>query len=104
MQFLTIFLPPFFFRLVEVKFRVEPEDRGVGISIVGGVGSSRGDLPIYIKRVLPGSPAEEGGILKAGDELVAVNETILVEVTKEFAVDALSKIEGDVRLLVLQDD
>ena len=87
-----------------MKFRVESDDRGVGISIVGGVGSARGDLPIYIKRVLPGSPAEQDGLLKAGDELVAVNETILVEVSKDFAVNALSKVEGDVRLLVLQDE
>ena len=84
--------------------RVDPGGPGVGISIVGGSGSPSGDLPILVKRVLPDSLAEENGRLKTGDELVAVNETLLVGVTKDFAINALSRMEGEVRLLVLQDD
>ena len=42
--------------------------------------------------------------MKAGDELVAVNETLLVGTTKDFAVEHLSQLRGPVRLLVLQDD
>ena len=82
---------------------LEPEGPGLGISIVGGSGSPNGDLPIIIKRILPGSLAEQDGQLKAGDELVAVNETLLVGVRKDYAIDALSSMEGRVRLLVLQD-
>ncbi len=75
----------------------------MGLSIVGGSGTPSGDLPILVKRVLPGSLAEENGRLKMGDELVAVNETLLVGVPKDFAINALSKMEGEVRLLALQD-
>lgn len=63
-----------------------------------------GDLPIIIKRVLPGGLAEEDGQVKAGDELVAVNETLLVGTRKDFAVEHLSKLKDHARLLVLQDD
>lgn len=94
-----------FSRLIEVKLRVNPSDGpGVGISIVGGSGSPSGDLPIIVKRVLPGSLAEREGRLKTGDELVAVNENLLVGMSKTYAIDVLSRMEGDVRLLVLQDD
>ena len=87
-----------------MNLRVEPGSPGVGISIVGGSGSPNGDLPVLVKRVLPDSLAEADGRLKAGDELIAVNETLLVGVPKDYAINALSKMEGDVRLLVLQDD
>lgn len=91
------------FRLTEVTFRLQPRGPGLGISIVGGSGSHNGDLPIVIKRVLPGSLAEENGRLKSGDELVAVNEMILVGASKDNAINHLSEAKGDIRLLVLQD-
>ena len=93
-----------YYRLIEVKFTIEPHGPGIGIGIVGGSGSPNGDLPIIIKRVLPDSLSERDGRLKAGDELIAVNETLLVGMSKDFAINTLSKMEGDVRLLVLQDD
>ena len=77
---------------------------GLGISIAGGQGSPSGDLPIVVKRVLPGSLAEKDGQLKSGDELVAMNDKILVGVPKDVAINALSNLEGKVRLLVLQDE
>lgn len=83
---------------------MEDQGPGVGISIVGGSGSPNGDLPIIIKRVLPDSLAEQDGQLKAGDEIVAVNDKLLIGVSKDSAISILSKMEGDVRILVLQDD
>lgn len=47
--------------------------------------------------------AERDGRLKPGDELIAVNDTLLVGVDKNYAVDALSTAKGHVRFLVLQD-
>lgn len=91
-------------RLTELYFSIGPDNHALGISIVGGYDSPHGDLPIIIKRVLPGGLAEENGNVKAGDELVAVNETLLVGTTKDFAVEHLSQLRGHVRLLVLQDD
>ena len=83
---------------------LEQDSPGLGISIVGGSGSPSGDLPIIIKRVLSNSLAERDGRLKSGDELVAVNDTLLVGVAKDVAIETLSNLSGNVRLLVLQDD
>ena len=71
---------------------------------MGGSGSPSRDLPIIIKRVLPNSLAERDGRLKSGDELIAVNETLLVGVAKDAAIETLSNISGKVRLLVIQDE
>lgn len=80
-----------------------PKYRSLGISIVGGTDSPDGPFPIYVKRILRGSVCEDNGILGTGDELVAVNDKLLVEVTRDFAVNTLSYLTGYVRLLVLQD-
>lgn len=90
-------------RLKEIEFHIKPDSPGLGISIVGGSGSPSGDLPILIKRVLPKSLAEEDGRLKQGDELIAVNDSLIVGMSKDFAINALSNMQGDVRLLVLQE-
>ncbi len=91
-------------RLVDIRLTLDPEAPGLGISIAGGSGSPSGqDLPIVVKRILPATVAEKDGRLKPGDELVAVNDTLLVGVDKNYAVGALSNLEGEVRLLVLQD-
>lgn len=90
-------------RLKEIDLHIQPDSPGLGISIVGGSGSPNGDLPIIIKRVLPKSLAEEDGRLKQGDELIAVNDTLLVGMSKDFAINALSNMHGDARLLVLQE-
>lgn len=91
-------------RLKEIKLRIEDGGPGLGITIVGGTNSRNGDLPMLIKRIIPGSLADQEGSIKPGDELVAVNETLLAGVEKDYAAKALSGLEGDVRLLVLQDD
>lgn len=99
-----MFSLPHYNRLKEIDLHIQPESPGLGISIVGGSGSPSGDLPLLIKRVLPKSLAEQDGRLKQGDELVAVNDTLLVGMSKDFAINALSNMTGDVRLLVLQDE
>ncbi|CAI8006001.1 Multiple PDZ domain protein [Geodia barretti] len=91
-------------RMLEIYLELEPDSPALGISIVGGSGSPSGDLPIIIKRVLPNSLAERDGRLKSGDELIAVNDTLLVGVAKDVAIETLSNLSGKVRLLVLQED
>ena len=41
--------------------------------------------------------------IKTGDELVAVNDLIIHNVTKDYATDALTNVQGTVRLLLIQD-
>ena len=76
---------------------------GLGLTIVGGKGSANGDVPIYIKRILSDSVLQKDGKLKTGDELIAVNDLLLVNATKEYASHALSNVVGTVRLLAIQD-
>ena len=91
-------------RLVEIYLNLDPES-GLGITIVGGTGSPNGgDLPIIIKRVLHNGSAEKDGRLKSGDELIAVNDSLLVGVAKDVATETLSNLSGTVRLLAIQDD
>ena len=80
-----------------------PPGKGLGLTIVGGQGSANGDVPIYIKRIMPESVLTRDGKLKTGDELIAVNDIVLVNATKDSATEALSNIEGKIRLLALQD-
>ncbi|XP_070183224.1 streptococcal hemagglutinin-like [Littorina saxatilis] len=46
---------------------------GVGFCLEGGKASPKGDLPILIKRIFKGGPAEKCGQLKVKDEILAVN-------------------------------
>lgn len=89
-------------RLVQVTVRLN-KNQGLGLTIVGGKGSATGDVPVYIKRILPESVLHNDAKIKTGDELIAVNDIILVNATKEYATEALSSVQGAVRLLILQD-
>ncbi|TRY96807.1 hypothetical protein DNTS_016306 [Danionella cerebrum] len=74
---------------------------GLGFSIVGGFGSSHGDLPIYVKNIFPKGAAVEDGRLQRGDHLLAVNGRSLEAVTHSEAVEILRETTGTVLLQVL---
>ncbi|KAG5285863.1 hypothetical protein AALO_G00008330 [Alosa alosa] len=74
---------------------------GLGFSIVGGMGSPHGDLPIYVKTIFPKGAAVEDGRLKHGDQILAVNGLSLVGVTHTEAVEILKRSRGHVVLTVL---
>ena len=76
-------------RLVQIIVRLSP-GQGLGLAIVGGRGSPTGDVPIYVKRILPESVLQEDAKIKTGDEFVAVNDLILYNSTKEYGTQALS--------------
>ena len=65
------------YRLVEVEESLS-QSQGLELTIVGGRGSHNGDVPIYVKHILPSSVLEADGKLNSGDELVGVNEILLV--------------------------
>ena len=95
----------FFFlyhRLVQIIVVLSP-GQGLGLSIVGGRGSPTGDVPIYVKRILPESVLQKDSKIKTGDELVAVNDLIIHNVTKDYATESLTNVQGTVRLLLIQD-
>ncbi|XDV14929.1 hypothetical protein PO909_015095 [Leuciscus waleckii] len=80
---------------------LERGSAGLGFSIVGGFGSSHGDLPIYVKNIFPKGAAVEDGRLRRGDQLLTVNGQSLEGVTHSQAVELLRQTSGTVALQVL---
>ncbi|ROI16075.1 Multiple PDZ domain protein, partial [Anabarilius grahami] len=74
---------------------------GLGFSIIGGIGSSHGDLPIYVKNIFPKGAAVEDGRLCRGDQLLTVNGQSLEGITQSEAVELLRQTSGMVTLQVL---
>uniref|UniRef100_A0A8C4QF17 PDZ domain-containing protein n=2 Tax=Eptatretus burgeri TaxID=7764 RepID=A0A8C4QF17_EPTBU len=74
---------------------------GLGFSIVGGMGSPHGDLPIYVKTIFEKGAAVRAGGLHRGDQIVAVNGESMKGATHEHALDALKRAIGTVELTVL---
>ena len=93
-----------FNRLKEIKFQLDVDGPPMGFTIVGGANSEHGELPIVVKRVSSDGLAHREGQLRVGDEVIAVNDTILYSQTQDFATRTFKSLEpGLVRLLVLQD-
>ncbi|KAK7166395.1 hypothetical protein R3I93_006231 [Phoxinus phoxinus] len=80
---------------------LERGSAGLGFSIVGGFGSSHGDLPIYVKNIFPKGAAVEDGRLRRGDQLLTVNGQSLEGVTHSEAAELLRQTSGTVALQVL---
>ncbi|KAL5004224.1 hypothetical protein ScPMuIL_017680 [Solemya velum] len=74
---------------------------GVGFCIEGGIGSPRGDLPITIKRIYKGGPAEKCGQLKVKDEILKVSDMDFTQMRHSEAWNNLRFMaEGEVILLI----
>ena len=88
-------------RTVEI-FRTGTQ--GLGISIVGGKVEPEGDLSsltgIFIKNVLPGSPAAALGCLNTGDRILAVGDVDLRLASHDTAVEAIRQAANPLRLTV----
>uniref|UniRef100_A0A0M3K6D1 PDZ domain-containing protein n=1 Tax=Anisakis simplex TaxID=6269 RepID=A0A0M3K6D1_ANISI len=85
-------------------------NQSFGISIVGGrvEVSQRGGLPgtgntvsgIFIKSVLPNSPAGRSGLMNMGDRVISVNEHDLRDSTHDQAVYLIKNASNPVRFVV----
>lgn len=76
-------------------------EEGLGFSVVGGSGSSHGDLPIIIKSVFSRGAAAKDGRIKRGDQILAVNGESLLGVPHDQAVQMLKEVRGEVVLTIL---
>lgn len=79
-------------------------EQGLGFSIVGGIGCSQGDLPIFVKTIYPNGAASADGRLRSGDEILAVNNQSLIGLTHAEAVHVLKESYGLVTLTVARNN
>lgn len=76
----------FFFSFREPRtITIQKGTQGLGFNIVGGEDGQG----IYVSFVLAGGPADVGGELKRGDQLLSVNGVNLRSATHEEAAQAL---------------
>lgn len=73
---------------------------GLGFSIVGGRGSPQGDLPIFVKTVFERGAAANSK-LRPGDQIHAVDATLLDGKTHQEAVALLKNAKGTVTLTIV---
>ncbi|GMT02590.1 hypothetical protein PENTCL1PPCAC_24764, partial [Pristionchus entomophagus] len=73
---------------------------GLGFSVAGGVGNEHvpGDNGIYITKIIDDSAAAHDGRLEVGDRLFAVDETLLDNVSHDYAVNVLKNTGSRVQL------
>lgn len=74
---------------------IQKGDKGLGFNIVGGEDGQG----IFVSYILPGGPADQGGELKRGDQLMSVNGRSIASATHEEAARALQKAGGTVNLV-----
>uniref|UniRef100_A0A182MP23 PDZ domain-containing protein n=1 Tax=Anopheles culicifacies TaxID=139723 RepID=A0A182MP23_9DIPT len=88
----------------EKKVVIEKTEKSsFGFSIVGGKVNVGGDVTsgLFIKSIIPDSPADKCGELKIGDRILAVNENSLENASHEKAVNYI-KTANDRIVLVVQ--
>lgn len=85
---------------------IRDPDHGLGISIVGGkldllnLSTGSGIAGIFIKNVLPESPAGRSGLLKRGDRILEVCDIDVRGATHEEAVAAIKNAHQPITFLV----
>lgn len=85
-----------------IKIKLAKKNNGLGLSIVAARGSNQ-MTGIYIKSVVAGGAASDDGRLAAGDQLLAVDDQSLINVTQERAAELMCKSGPCVVLTVAKD-
>uniref|UniRef100_A0A1I8FNW6 PDZ domain-containing protein n=1 Tax=Macrostomum lignano TaxID=282301 RepID=A0A1I8FNW6_9PLAT len=71
------------------------------MSVAGGIGSQRGDIPVYVTNLQPDGLAARSRQVRKGDVLLAVNDIPLLGLSHEEAVRLLKAQEGPVAVRLL---
>lgn len=85
-----------------IKVRLSKKNNGLGLSIVAARGSNQ-ITGIYVKSVVAGGAAADDGRLAAGDQLLAVDDNSLINVSQERAAELMCKSGPQVLLTVAKD-
>ncbi|XP_066434318.1 protein scribble homolog isoform X16 [Eleutherodactylus coqui] len=78
-------------------------DKGLGFSIAGGVGSTPyrvGDTGIFISRIAEGGAAHRDGALRVGDHVLSINGVDMTEARHDQAVALLTSTSPTITLVV----
>ncbi|XP_013396442.1 tyrosine-protein phosphatase non-receptor type 13 [Lingula anatina] len=87
-------------RIVVVSLS-KPADKGLGILIAGGDGKAL-DEGIYVKSVIPGSPADVDGRIRPGDHIIAINGQSMEEKTQKAALKIIKEATFKVDFVLSQ--
>lgn len=86
-----------------VKIKLFKKNNSLGLSIVAAIGLNKA-TGIYVKSVVPGGAAADDGRIDAGDQLLAVDEFSLINVSQERAAELMTKSgPGSVMLTVAKE-
>ncbi|XP_059618420.1 inactivation-no-after-potential D protein isoform X2 [Phlebotomus argentipes] len=87
-----------------VKVHLErAKDTSFGICIVGGQVNLSGHskiVGVFIKNIIPDSPADKCSLLKIGDRILAVDEVNLRDASHQFAVSVIKNAGLSINLLI----
>jgi afadin len=86
-----------------IKMRLSKKNNSLGLSIVAARGTNQINTGIYIKSVVPSGAADEDGRLSAGDQLLAVDDVSLINVTQERAAELMTKSGASVCLTIAKE-
>ncbi|CAH1153413.1 unnamed protein product [Phaedon cochleariae] len=79
--------------------QMQKESSGLGFSIEGGKDSPQGDVPLVVRKIFTGGPADKCGELKVGDEIIKINEVKLANLSRIEAWNLMKRIpDGQVRV------
>ncbi|XP_069137739.1 multiple PDZ domain protein-like isoform X2 [Argopecten irradians] len=67
--------------------------KGLGFTIVGGSDSEKGNIGIYVRRILPQGLIHEDGSMKEGDEVLEVNGQSLSGLSHKDALNKFRKLK-----------
>ncbi|XP_030835107.1 tyrosine-protein phosphatase non-receptor type 13 isoform X4 [Strongylocentrotus purpuratus] len=78
------------------------QQKGLGLTIVGGENSRSLDLGIFVRSIEPHGPAHRDGRLHVGDRIISINGQSLEGVGHRVAVDIIKNAPEVVQLIVSQ--
>ena len=92
----------FFYSPMEMDITLtRSSTESLGFSLVGGVNSSRGNSPVYVRSIAKGGIAAQDGRLHQGDEIIKINGIDLTHRSQDDVVKIIKITPGNLVLTVI---